>query len=86
MNPLDALFGVFGFAIPVALTRYVSLGSISASVTCAVAEAALVASGHDSYQHLVFIAGGAAFVVYAHRDNIERLLKGTERRLGDRKP
>lgn len=82
MNPLDALFGAFGFAVSVAVTRYVSLGSIVAATTCALAEAGMVVAGRDSYQHLVFVVGGAAFVVYSHRDNIERLLKGTERRLG----
>lgn len=84
MNPIAGICGAFGFIIPVAATRYVSLGSIIAGTSAAVAEAGLVATGHDSYQHLVFIAGGAAFVIYSHKDNIDRLLKGTERKLGEK--
>jgi glycerol-3-phosphate acyltransferase PlsY len=84
MNPFAGIFGVLGFIIPIATTRYVSLGSIVASASAAVGEAVLVATGHDRYQHLIFIAGGAAFIIYAHKDNIDRLLKGTERKLGDK--
>lgn len=89
MQPLAAVCGAVGFVVPVALTRYVSLGSIIASATCAVADAIFVAAPkgfpiHDSYQHLVFITAGAAFVIYSHRDNIARLANGTERKLGQK--
>jgi glycerol-3-phosphate acyltransferase PlsY len=84
MQPLSLLFGVIGLAGTVAVTRYVSLGSIVACAACAVSDAVLVALRVDQLPHLVFIAGGAAFVIYAHRDNIVRLLNGTERRLGEK--
>jgi glycerol-3-phosphate acyltransferase PlsY len=87
MQPLVVAVGAVGFIVPVAVTRYVSLGSMIGSVTCAVTDAVLVATPksfpfHDSYQHLVFMTVGAAFVVYSHRDNIQRLAEGTERKLG----
>lgn len=84
MQPWSALAGVFGMIIPVALTRYVSLGSIVACAACAVSDAVLVALRIDQLPHLVFIAGGAAFVIFAHRDNIVRLLNGTERKIGQK--
>lgn len=84
MSPLVILFGALGLVIPIAITRYVSLGSIIASATCAVADAVMVATGHDVYQHLVFAVIGAAFIIYAHRDNIARLANGTERKLGQK--
>jgi glycerol-3-phosphate acyltransferase PlsY len=83
MQPLAVLAGVLGLIIPIAITRYVSLGSMVAAAACAVADAALVALQRDSYPHLVFIAVGAAFIIYSHRDNIARLMNGTERKLGD---
>jgi glycerol-3-phosphate acyltransferase PlsY len=86
MQPLAVLAGVVGLVIPIAITRYVSLGSIIATATCAVADAVLVALGRDNYAHLVFLAVGAAFIIYSHRDNITRLMSGTERKLGDRGP
>lgn len=89
MQPWAAAIGAIGFIVPVALTRYVSLGSMVAGATCAVADAVFVAAPkgfpiHDSYQHLVFITVGAAFVVFSHRDNVQRLANGTERRLGEK--
>jgi acyl phosphate:glycerol-3-phosphate acyltransferase len=89
MQPLAGVCGIFGFVIPVALTRYVSLGSMIAGVTIAVADAVFVAAPksfpiHDAYQHLVFMTAGAAFVIYSHRDNIARLRNGTERKLGQK--
>ncbi len=83
MQPLAVLAGVLGLIIPIAITRYVSLGSIIAAAACAVADAVLVALRIDSYPHLVFMAVGAAFIIYSHRDNIARLMNGTERKLGD---
>jgi glycerol-3-phosphate acyltransferase PlsY len=84
MQPLVVLAGAVGLVVPIAITRYVSLGSIVAAATCAVTDAALVALGRDSYPHLVFIAVGAAFIIFSHRDNITRLMNGTERKLGDK--
>lgn len=84
MQPLCVLFGAIGIIVPIALTRYVSLGSITACVACAVTDAVLVALRLDQVPHLVFIAGAAAFVIYAHRDNIVRLLNGTERKIGEK--
>ena len=59
-------------------TGYVSLGSICAAVSFPLCVALLYpASGA-----LWIAAGAAAFVVFAHRGNIRRLLAGTEARFG----
>jgi glycerol-3-phosphate acyltransferase PlsY len=84
MQPLAVVVAVIGMIVPVAITRYVSLGSIVAAATCATADAVLVALRLDSYQHLAFMVGGAAIIIYAHRDNIARLAAGTERKLGQK--
>lgn len=86
MQPVAFLFSVIGLVVPIAITRYVSLGSIIAAASAAVADAVLVALGRDSYPHLVFMAVGAAFIIFSHRDNIARLMNGTERKIGERTP
>jgi glycerol-3-phosphate acyltransferase PlsY len=42
-----------------------------------------VLTGHDYWGHAAFMVIGAAFVIWAHRDNIDRLVHGTERKLGE---
>jgi glycerol-3-phosphate acyltransferase PlsY len=67
----------------VALTRYVSLGSVVGAalgglLLCGLA----IISGDPAFAVWGVLVGG--FIVVAHRDNIGRLLAGTERKLGER--
>lgn len=64
-----------------ALTRYVSLASMSAAVAVPIAFAA-TGSGPEL---ILFTAATAAVVIYKHRSNIARLLQGTEHKFGLRK-
>ena len=83
VNPLVVLIAV-GVGIPVILiSRYVSLGSILGALAGSLAVILLVAFGQMDILSLLFAAVGL-FIVIMHRDNIERLLKGTERKLGER--
>ena len=82
MQPVAWLTGFMFAAAPIAATRYVSLGSICGAAACPLADLALTVSGHDSLPHLIFMALGGGFVIAAHADNIQRLLSGTERKLG----
>ena len=59
------------------LTRYVSLGSVSAAVSMPIST--WFFCGH-SLLYTVLGAVIAALVVWCHRDNIRRLLKGQERK------
>lgn len=75
-NPLVAAIciGVFGFFV--AVTRYVSLASILACVI-------LVACGFVLQTPMpvkVFYCVMAAIIVFKHRENIGRLIRGEERR------
>ncbi len=65
------------------VSRYVSLGSIVGAVASALAIILMVLTGQMSALSLIFVAI-ALFIIVAHHDNIERLLKGTERKIGDR--
>ena len=68
------------FLLIVSVTRYVSLGSIAA--TLALPPAAWI-SGEPAAV-VVAAAGCGALILFRHRDNIRRLRSGTERRMGTR--
>lgn len=68
----------------VALTRYVSLASLSAVVVGSLIVLALAVRGDFPWEWAVSITIMAAIVVYQHRTNISQLLAGTERKFGNR--
>jgi glycerol-3-phosphate acyltransferase PlsY len=69
----------------IALTRYVSLGSIVAATLGAIT-LAVIALVNDSVplEYALYGAVGAAIILFKHRDNIQRLLRGDERKLGQK--
>jgi glycerol-3-phosphate acyltransferase PlsY len=74
-----ALLSLALFVAIVAATRYVSLGTISATLFF-VALSFVPAFGGTVYFHL-FAFAMAAIVVFKHRENVRRLLSGTENKL-----
>lgn len=76
--PVAALAGLLVWGAVVAATRIVSLASIVAAVVVPV-----VVWAEQGIGAVFWLALGlAAFVIYAHRANIRRLLAGTEHRFG----
>jgi len=79
-------------AVIILLTRYVSLGVLLSVAAGAISLAVLATNQIAGMPALVgakeaYLAYGvlaAAMIFYRHRDNIRRLLAGTERRLGER--
>ena len=74
-------------AAVIALTRYVSLGSILLTVLLPIL---LLLGEHTPLKlydssYVLFAVVLAALAVYRHRGNIVRLLNGTERKIGDKK-
>ena len=67
------------FVATVATTRYISLGSMLGALAFAVTLAVLTPGGVRSHA-FVFGVVVAVLVIARHRDNIHRLLTGTERR------
>ena len=80
--PFSAIVGLGVFAPVVALTRYVSLGSVLAVAGVVASFVAAAALGRLPLPHLWFALACGPLVVWMHRDNIGRLLSGTERRVG----
>ena len=82
MVPIAALVATVTFLIITLLSRYISLGSVVGVVIGAVSILALAISNmsSDAYMIYGFIAG--IIIIWQHRDNIQRIREGTERRLG----
>jgi acyl phosphate:glycerol-3-phosphate acyltransferase len=81
--PMVAGAGLLTGAAAIAVTRYVSLGSIlGTSVAALLLVLWTLSSGQPvAYGAFAVVVGG--FILIAHRDNVDRLLRGTERRLGE---
>ncbi len=72
------------FVIIVALSRFVSLASISGAAIGLALLAAFVFWGHYPPVYLIYGVAAAALIWLRHIDNIQRLLAGTEPKLGQR--
>jgi glycerol-3-phosphate acyltransferase PlsY len=70
------------FAVALAVSRIVSLSSILAAVA---AVAVALALGQP-LPYLLLVSAGGLYVIVRHRANIQRLLAGTEPRLGQDQP
>jgi glycerol-3-phosphate acyltransferase PlsY len=77
LAPIPLLCAGVIFIAIVALTRYVSLGSIIAAILIPV----FVWLLSDLRPLFVAAIVGAALIVFAHRGNIQRLVSGTESRI-----
>ena len=82
--PPAALVAVLSAGVAIAVTRYVSLGSILGTILSGLTAIALAAYADQPTAHLFYGLIVPLFIVISHRDNIERLLRGTERKLGER--
>lgn len=84
MSPVTTLFAAIAGIPSVFLTRYVSLGSVMGSLMAACFELYLAITGHDSWPHAAFIVLAGVIVIASHKDNIDRLRAGVERKLGEK--
>jgi acyl phosphate:glycerol-3-phosphate acyltransferase len=69
------------FVLIVALTRYVSLGSTVTAAAFPLCAWWLSPAERTSMPMLLVIAASSALIIVRHKDNIRRLLAGTENRL-----
>jgi len=73
------------FIPAVAITRYVSLGSLLAVITAMIMVPVLSAAGDVPWEYAVFSTVGGPMILWRHRENVRRLLNGTERRMSFRR-
>lgn len=81
LAPLATVVALVVFALTLALTRYVSVGSMVSAVVLAAVAAATAPPPVSIAAALM-----AALIVWKHRANIRRLAAGDESRLGRRAP
>jgi glycerol-3-phosphate acyltransferase PlsY len=80
LAPWAVLAGFIVWSTTVATTRIVSLASMLAALTIPVIVWLIPHEGGMTLQY--FTLALAAFVIWAHRDNVRRLLRGQEHRFG----
>lgn len=80
LTPIATALAAGLFLVIVYVTRYVSLGSIAATV--ALPPAAWMTGEPKAV--VLAAAGSGALILFRHRGNIRRLREGTERRMGVR--
>jgi len=84
LSPMAALSGGASLLLIAGLTRYVSLGSIIGSVATYIIFSYLVIAKGLPVEYLTYVLIGTLIIIAMHRDNIERLVAGKERRLGEK--
>ncbi|MQF69705.1 glycerol-3-phosphate 1-O-acyltransferase PlsY [SAR202 cluster bacterium AD-804-J14_MRT_500m] len=80
--PIPLCIGLIVFVLVTGTTKLLSLGSLLSLAVMSVLILAQTIISDLSSIYLIFIGIGTGLVFWQHRDNIGRLLKGTERRLG----
>jgi len=76
------IFLLFLFFIPIVLiTRYISLGSLASAVLAPLFVGLAVLFFHVPVAYFLYALCGSFVIIFQHRDNIYRLLTGTERRI-----
>ena len=81
-GPVGALLELSIFIVLVVATRFVSLGSVAAAVACPFFSLYFF---WGNWFAIVICTIAAITVVWAHRENIGRLIAGNERRIADKK-
>jgi acyl phosphate:glycerol-3-phosphate acyltransferase len=82
LAPWALLVGLVVFILAVLLTKYVSVGSIAGAI--ALPATVWIMSPQNLFLGIVTTALGA-LAIYKHKSNIQRLMAGTENRLGQKK-
>ncbi len=81
MSPIAMFFGIIAFAAAFAISRFVSVGSISAVIMYSIAVLAFGSRiGSTGIDAKIFAIALPIIVIWTHRGNIKRLIKGKELR------
>ena len=89
LSPVAGLIAILVGLPVIALSRYVSLGSVVAASTAAITVPLLAMAdpsmplGVPSYTYAIYTSIGVPLILLKHRSNVERLLRGQERKLGE---
>lgn len=87
MIAMTPYIGVSCLVIGVAVilgSRYVSVGSMAGAASSVVILSPLVATGHEPVEYLTYGGIVTSLIVFRHRENIQKLRAGTERKIGQK--
>lgn len=82
--PVAAVVSGEAFIIGAGLTRYASLASIAGIITSAAILVPLTFYSGFPVEYFFYTLISGVVIIYMHRDNIQRLRTGTERKLGEK--
>ena len=82
MAPVPAVVATAVWLATAFGSRYISLGSIIGVLAGAASLIGLALIGWYSETYMYFAGVAAVMIIWQHRDNIQRLLQGNERRIG----
>jgi len=82
--PPAALIGGEVFFVSAGLSRYASLGSILGVVSAYLILVPLTIIYKFPLEYSIYALIGALVIIYMHKDNINRLVAGTERKIGQK--
>lgn len=80
LTPAAVIIAAAVFVLAIGVTRYVSVGSMTAAITLAVTTAAFEVPAAVMVGAVI----AAVIIIHRHRGNLARLRAGTERRVGQR--
>ena len=79
ISPIGIVFGLIAFGAAFAISKFVSVGSIAATITYAIAVLAFGEKfGATGTGQFIFAIALPLIVIWTHRDNLKRLLQGKE--------
>ena len=84
LYPLAAIFGGEVFIIGVGLTGFASLGSIAGVTGAYAIMIPLSLVSGLPVEYLIYALVGAVIIIVMHRDNIQRLIAGKERKITEK--
>lgn len=82
LSPFSTVAALLIGGPAILLTRYMSLGSIVGAAVAMASSLALSLTGLQGWPATAYVLAGGTVILLSHRENISRLLQGTERRLG----
>ena len=84
LSPIAGIVASLVGLLTIAISRYVSLGSIVGTTSGAITLIVLSLFDVDPLAYIWYGPIGATIIVVRHKENIQRLLTGKERKLGHR--
>ncbi len=84
-NPIAIVIGLAVFALFTLLTKYVSLSSLIATVVVVTLSIVFKVDNGFVLPQIILSVSMGLIIILKHKDNIKRLLNGTENRVGGKK-